>query len=230
VPLLTVGELGDVSAAAREKLPPYRALFAKGQLRWTTVGVITGTCAGSAAYMTAALLPKALTNQGYAVGVSLGITSIIYATSFFGKGFTGWLMEIIGRRWTIFYVMAGALPGFCLMLLSHRAGPYAGVLMIVGGLVIGFTVVSAFPATRVYLSEQFPTALRGRGHLFGEASGRIFAGGLLPFFMAPHTGSPMIFFGTMLLFSAIGAAVPILFGKETVGQIELVTETVPELA
>ena len=31
--------------------------------------------------------------------------------SFFGKGFTGWLMEIIGRRWTIFYVMAGSLPG-----------------------------------------------------------------------------------------------------------------------
>ena len=48
--------------------------------------------------------------------------------------------------------------------------------------------------------------------------------------MAPHTGSPTIFFGTMLLFAAIGAVVPIVWGKETVGQIELVTETVPELA
>jgi MFS family permease len=230
VPPLTVAELGEVHEAARETLPPYWALFAKGQLRWTAVGVITGTCAGSAAYMTAALLPKALTNQGYAVSVSLGITSVIYATSFFGKAFTGWLMEIIGRRWAIFFVMAGALPGFCLMLLSHRTGPYAHVLMTAGGLLVGFTVVSAFPATRMYLSEQFPTALRGRGHIFGESCGKIFAGGLVPFFMAPHTGSPTIFFGTMLLFSALGAAVPILFGKETVGQIELVTETVPELA
>ena len=219
---LTVAELGDVRATARETLPPYRHLFARGQLRWTAVGVITGTCAGSAAYMTAALLPKALTNQGYAVGVSLGITSIIYATSFFGKGFTGWLMEIIGRRWAIFYVMAGGLPGFFLMLLSHTAGPYARALMIAGGLITGFTVVSAFPATRLYLSEQFPTALRGRGHLFGESVSRIFAGGLVPFFMAPHTGSPTIFFGTMLLFAAIGAVVPILFGKETVGQIEVI--------
>ena len=50
------------------------------------------------------------------------------------------------------------------------------------------------------------------------------------FFMAPHTGSPTIFFGTMLLFAEIGAAIPIMFGRETVGQIELVTETVPELA
>ena len=45
--------------------------------------------------------------------------------------------------------------------------------------------------------------------------------------MAPHTGSPTIFFGTMLLFAAIGAVVPIVWGKETVGQIELVTEPFP---
>ena len=222
VPALTVAELGDVHDAARQKLPPYRALFVKGQLRWTVVGVVAGTCAACAAFMTAALLPKALTNQGYAVSVSLGITSVIYATSFFGKAFTGWLMEIIGRRWTIFYVMAGSAPGFCLMLLSQAAGGYAHVLMIVGGLIVGFTVVSAFSATRVYLSEQFPTALRGRGHLFGESCGRIFAGGLVPFFMAPHTGSPTIFFGTMLLFATIGAFVPILWGKETIGQIEVI--------
>jgi MFS transporter, putative metabolite:H+ symporter len=228
---LTVAQLGEVREAAQETLPPYRALFAKGQLRWTVVGVITGTCAGSAAYMTAALLPKALTNQGYAVAVSLGITSVIYLTSFFGKAFTGWLMEIIGRRWAIFFVMAGALPGFCLMLLAHTAGPNAHMLMIAGGLLVGFTVVSAFPATRMYLSEQFPTALRGRGHIFGESCGKILAGGLIPFFMAPHTGSPTIFFGTMMLFAAIGAFVPIVWGKETVGQIEVVAaEAVPEFA
>jgi MFS family permease len=222
VPLLTVAELGDAHETARQKLPSYWQLFAKGQLRWTVVGIVAGTCAACAAFMTAALLPKALTNQGYAVSISLGITSIIYATSFFGKAFTGWLMEIIGRRWTIFYVMAGSVPGYCLMLLSHTAGDYARLLMIAGGLIVGFTVVSAFSATRVYLSEQFPTALRGRGHLFGESCGKLFAGGLVPFFMAPHTGSPAIFFGTMLLFAAIGAVVPIAWGKETVGQIEVI--------
>jgi MFS family permease len=222
VPPLTLAALGDVREAAREKLPPYWALFAKGQLRWTIVGVTTGTCAASAAYMTATLLPKALHDQGYAISVSLGITTIIYATSFFGKAFSGWLMEIIGRRWTIFYVMIGAVPGYSLMLLSHSAGSYARVLMIAGGMVVGFTVVSAFSATRVYLSEQFPTALRGRGHIFGESSGRIVFAGLLPFFMVPHTGSPAIFFGTMLLVSAVGAFIPLLFGKETVGQIEVI--------
>jgi len=38
-PQLTVAELGQVhEAAGRETLPPYWALFAKGQLRWTVVG------------------------------------------------------------------------------------------------------------------------------------------------------------------------------------------------
>jgi len=74
------------------------------------------------------------------------------------------------------------------MLLSHHAGDYAGVMMVAGGLIIGFAVLSAFTATRVYLSEQFPTALRGRGHIFGESFGRLFAGGFAPFLMEPHTG------------------------------------------
>ncbi|HTT79644.1 MAG TPA: MFS transporter [Stellaceae bacterium] len=227
---LTVTELGDVRATARETLPPYWALFAKGQLRWTVVGVIAGTCAGCASFSIATLLPKALTNQGYAVALSLEITSVIYLTSFFGKAFAGWLMEIIGRRWTICFVMAGSLPGFWLMLLAHRAGPYAHAVMIAGGLITGFTVVSAFSATRVYLSEQFPTALRGRGHIFGESIGKIVAGGLVPFFLAPNTGSPAIYFGTLAVVVALGAFVPIVWGKETVGQLEAVAEEVPVLA
>ena len=77
--------------------------------------------------------------------------------------------------------------------------------MVTGGLITGFTVLSAFTATRIYLSEQFPTALRGRGHIFGESFGRLFANGLVPFLVVPHTGSPPIFFGTIILFPAVGS-------------------------
>jgi len=224
VPPLTVAELGDHHAAAREKLPPYWALFAKGQLRWTTVGILSGICAGTAYFLISVLLPKALNDQGFAVSASLGLTSVVYAASFFGKGFTGFLMEIIGRRWTIAYALIGSLPGLALMLLAHRAGVYSGVVMVAGGLIIGFTVLSAFTATRVYLSEQFPTALRGRGHIFGESFGRFFAGGVAPFLMEPHTGSATIFFGTIFVIVGIGAFIPLVFGKETVGQLEVVTE------
>jgi MFS family permease len=230
VPPLAADALGQLRAAVREPLPPYWALFARGQLRWTTVGILSGVCAGTAYFLISVLLPKALNDQGFALSASLGLTSIVYAASFFGKGFTGFLMEIIGRRWTIAYALTGSLPGLVLMLLSHRAGEYAQVLMVAGGLIIGFTVLSAFTATRVYLSEQFPTALRGRGHIFGESFGRLFAGGLAPFLMEPHTGSAPIFFGTIFVVVAIGAFIPLVFGRETVGQLETVTEGVPAAA
>jgi MFS family permease len=162
--------------------------------------------------------------------LGFGLTSLIYLASIPGKAFTGFLAEILGRRWTICYALAGSLPGLCLMLLAHRAGGHATVVMVTGGLITGFTVLSAFTATRIYLSEQFPTALRGRGHIFGESFGRLFANGLVPFLVVPHTGSPTIFFGTIIGVVAVGAFIPILFGKETVGQLESVTESVAAVA
>jgi MFS family permease len=230
VPLLTIAELGDRQEIAREKLPPYWALFARGQLRWTAVGILSGVCAGTAFFLVSGLLPKALVDQGLGVSLGFGLTSLVYFASIPGKGFTGFLMEIIGRRWTIFYALAGSLPGIAMMALAHLTGPYATLVMVAGGLITGFTVLSAFTATRVYLSEQFPTALRGRGHIFGESFARLFAGGLAPFLIEPYTGSPTIFFGTIFVVVAIGALIPVLFGRETVGQLETVTETVPALA
>jgi hypothetical protein len=46
-----------------------------------------------------------------------------------------------------------------------------------------------------YLSEQFPTELRGRGQPFGESTGRLFAGVLAPYLMEPHTGSGQTAYG-----------------------------------
>jgi putative MFS transporter len=230
VPPLTVEALGAAEQTRSEQLPPYWALFARGQLRWTTVGILSGVCAGTAYFLISVLLPKALVDQGAAVSLSFGLTSLVYFASIPGKAFTGFLMEIIGRRWTIFYALAGSLPGLFLMLMAHRAGNYATVVMVTGALITGFTVLSAFTACRVYLSEQFPTALRGRGQPFGESTGRLFAGVLAPFLMEPHTGSAPIFFGTILTVVALGAFIPVLFGRETVGQLEAVTETVPAVA
>jgi MFS transporter, putative metabolite:H+ symporter len=231
VPALTVAALGDHHVEGRrEQLPPYRALFGRRQLRWTAIGISSYVFCGTAFFLISVLLPKALVDQGAAVSSSFGVASLVFAASIPGKGFTGFLMEIIGRRWTIFYAMAGSLPGLVLMLMAHRAGQYATIVMVTGALMTGFTVLSTATAFRVYLSEQFPTALRGRGHVFGESVGRIFSGVTAPFLMAPHTGSPIIFFGTILVMVTIGAFIPLLFGRETVGQLETVTEGMPASA
>ncbi len=223
VPAMTVGQLGPNLTLGREQLPPFMALFRAGQLRWTVVGILCSISASSAYYTCAILLPKALVDQGGAVALSFGLSSVLFMASIPGKLFTGYLMEIIGRRWTMTYSLAGSLPGIALMAGAHAMGELAPVVFIAGALISGFTVLAAFPCTRVYLSEQFPTALRGRGHFFGESTARLMAGVLFPLFMERHTADPLVFFGTLLIVVGIGAFVPLLFGRETVGQLETVT-------
>jgi hypothetical protein len=48
--------------------------------------------------------------------------------------------------------------------------------------------------------------------------------------MVSHTGSPTIFFGTMLIMVAIGACIPFALGRETLGNLETFTEAAPGLA
>ena len=72
--------------------------------------------------------------------------------------------------------------------------------------------------------------MRGGGHFFGEWFGRIFGGVALPFVVVRYTGSATIFFGTMVLVVAAGAFIPVLFGRETLGNLETFTEALPELA
>ena len=229
VPPLSVAALGNAMALGRRPLPGFMALFKPGQLRWTTVGILSGVSAAMAYYTCAILLPKALVDQGGAVALSFGLSSVLFMASIPGKLFTGYLMEVIGRRWTMTYSLAGSLPGITLMAAAHWTGPYAAVVFIAGALITGFTVLSAFPCTRVYLSEQFPTDLRGRGHFFGESTSRMFAGVLFPLFLERYTASPVVFFGTLLVVVTVGACVPLLFGRETIGQLESVTEPI-ELA
>lgn len=228
VPLLTVAGLGTNLTLARRKLPSYWALFQGGQLRWTVIGIWTFGTSVTAYFLISVLLPKALVDQGAAVATSFGISSLAFVATIPGKALNAYLMEILGRRWTILVFLLGAVPGLFLMILAHRTGSYAPYVMSAGALITGFSVLSSFPATRMYLSEQFPTALRGRGNIFGEAFARLFAGVLAPFLMVPHTASPTIFFGTILAAVIAGAFPPLLFGKETVGQVEIIATEVAE--
>jgi len=101
VPTLSLAALGDNLQIKREPLPPYRALWARGQLRWTLVGISSYVFAGTAFFLISVLLPKALVDQGGAVATSFGVATLVFMASIPGKGFTGYLMEIIGRRWII---------------------------------------------------------------------------------------------------------------------------------
>jgi MFS family permease len=219
---LTLSDLGKDTTLTREIMPPFAALLAPGQARRTLVGILCSAAASTAYYCSAILLPKALVDQGAAVGLSFGLSTLLFMATIPGKFFVGFIMELIGRRWTITYCFVGAVPGLLIMAIAHTMGDLAVVAMIAGAIVTGLTVLSSFAAVRIYVAEQFPTALRGRGHVFAESTARIFAGVLMPYILEPHTGEPIIFFGSIVTVVAFGACVPLLFGCETVGQLEAV--------
>jgi MFS family permease len=60
VPPLAAAALGNSLQTAREQLPPYRALFGRGQLRWTAIGISSYIFVGTAFFLISVLLPKAL--------------------------------------------------------------------------------------------------------------------------------------------------------------------------
>jgi MFS family permease len=68
---LAPAALGDNVQTVREELPPYRALFRRGQLRWTAIGISSYIFCGTAFFLISVLLPKALVDQGTAVNVEL---------------------------------------------------------------------------------------------------------------------------------------------------------------
>ena len=128
------------------------------------------------------------------------------------------------------YALAGSLPGLLLMLMAHWAGNYPTAVIVAGAMITGFTW-SGPPSPRCAFTrpQQFPRRCAAGG-TFSASRVRLFAGVLAPFLMEPHTSSPTIFFGTILVVVAIGAFIPLLFGRETVGQLETVTERVPAFA
>ena len=102
-------------------------------------------------------------------------------------------------------------PGLALMAMAHNTGPVRD-----GGDDRGRGHQRLYRAVvlhrgAVYFFEQFPTALRGREHFLGEATGVVLS-----------VQQPS-FFGTIAVVVA-GACNPLAFGKETVGQLELVTK------
>ena len=84
-PPLTPAALGDNVQTVREELPPYRALFGRGQLRWTAIGISSYVFCGTAFFLISVLLPKALVDQGAAVSLSFGVSTLVFTASIPGK-------------------------------------------------------------------------------------------------------------------------------------------------
>src|ERR1700742_180555 len=150
----------------------------RGALLWRTIWLwIVVSCLWSTFYLFSIYLPTMLNSQGMALGSALLTAAVVNAAPIPTHLVGAWLLEKIGRRFTVTIYAGISLVGVVVFALADT---YAAALFG-ASLALGF-MAAAFSFTKLVAAEQYPTRLRGSGTTFTEAVGRGIAGVLVPFF------------------------------------------------
>lgn len=144
-------------------------------------------------------LPSILRAQGHGDYAAFMVTTLMTAVGVLGVLISAWLVEVVGRKWVI--GVSGPLAALALVLFAeHLDLPRSAYAWIAAyGLIIQVTI----PALYAYVSEVYPTPLRGSGFGWASTISRIGAG-----FVPIIFGSllwPLL--GLTLTFVVVGALV-----------------------
>ncbi|MFF7750680.1 MFS transporter [Streptomyces sp. NPDC007971] len=213
------------ATAAREQSPrrgSFTAIFRPasdgdpGLLRTTVFAGLLSTGVQGGYYTLATWVPTYLkTERGLSVVGTGGYLAFLISGAFLGYLTGGHLTDRLGRRPTIW--LFALLSAVC--ILAYTNIPHgADTLLLVLGFPLGFCMSAIFSGFGSYLSELYPTAVRGTGQGFtyntGRAVGAVFP--TLVGFLADSWGV-----GGALVFGAIGygvAALALLGLPETRGK------------
>lgn len=145
-------------------------------------------------------MPAILRNAGYGETAAFMATAGMTGMGLLGVAAAALLVEKVGRKWLLAVsgpVSALALVVFALFL--DREAPLGAQLML---LFFGFMIQVAIPVLYTYVSELYPTELRGSGFGWASTISRVGAG-LVPLIFGsilwPYLGLPMTFAATGLL-------------------------------
>lgn len=213
------------ATAAREQSPrrgSFAAIFRPGRdgepglLRTTVFASLLSTGVQGGYYTLATWVPTYLkTERGLSVVGTGGYLTFLISGAFLGYLTGGHLTDRLGRRRNIW--LFALLSAVC--VLAYANIPHgADTLLLVLGFPLGFCMSAIFSGFGSYLSELYPTAVRGTGQGFtyntGRAVGAVFP--TLVGFLADSWGV-----GGALVFGALGyglAALALLGLPETRGK------------
>ncbi|MGW0822790.1 MFS transporter [Streptomyces sp. NPDC002845] len=219
--------VGDApeAAAAREKSTEkgsFAAIFrpgtatAPGLLRTTVFAVLLSTGVQGGYYTLATWVPTYLkTERGLSVVGTGGYLTFLISGAFIGYLTGGYLTDRLGRRRNIW--LFAVLSAICILAYANIPSG-ANTLVLVLGFPLGFCMSAIFSGFGSFLSELYPTAVRGTGQGFTYNTGRA-VGAVFPTtvgFLADSWGV-----GGALVFGAIGyglAAIALLGLPETRGK------------
>src|SRR5215470_6540306 len=165
----------DVSVAnlAQQKqagtAPKIWEIFHRPIVNVTALATLTAMGAQGGYYAVATWLPTFLkTDRGLTVVGSTGYLSFLIAGAFTGYLVGAWLADRIGRR-TLFLVFSA---GATAVVLAYTQLPIPNEIMLLLGFPLGFFASGYFSGMGPFLTELFPTRLRGSGQGFSYNFGR----------------------------------------------------------
>jgi MFS family permease len=145
---------------------------------WRTTLLASLLCTGmmGAYYAVNFWLPTYLSTERHlSVGGTAGYLLVLITGSFAGYLTAAWLSDVLGRRRCfMLFAAAGAV-----LVLSYMWGTVSDARMLAVGFPLGFFQSGIFSGTGAYLSELYPSRVRGSGQGFSYSAGRA-AGGLFP--------------------------------------------------
>ncbi|MDQ0989726.1 MFS transporter [Streptomyces sp. V3I7] len=189
---------------------------APGLLRTTVFAGLLSTGVQGGYYTLATWVPTYLKSErGLSVVGTGGYLTFLISGAFIGYLTGGYLTDRLGRRRNIW--LFALLSALCILVYANIPSG-ANTLLLVLGFPLGFCMSAIFSGFGSYLSELYPTAVRGTGQGFtyntGRAVGAVFP--TLVGFLADSWGV-----GGALVFGAIGyglAALALLGLPETRGK------------
>ncbi|MFF3349921.1 MFS transporter [Streptomyces sp. NPDC002779] len=207
------------AVAVRENSPhkgSFRAIFQPGMLRTTVFAVLLSTGVQGGYYTLATWVPTYLkTERDLSVVGTGGYLTFLISGAFLGYLTGGHLTDRLGRRRNIW--LFALLSAVCILVYANIPSG-ANTLLLVLGFPLGFCMSAIFSGFGSFLSELYPTAVRGTGQGFTYNTGRA-VGAVFPTtvgFLADSWGV-----GGALVFGAIGyalAALALLGLPETRGK------------
>jgi MFS family permease len=156
-------------AAETGQRPRIWDIFAPGVLGTTVLASLLGTGAQGGYYAVTTWLPTFLrTDRGLTVVGSTGYLAVLILGSFAGYVVGAWLADRIGRRRLFLAFAVGAV----VLVLAYTQLPISNEVMWLLGFPLGFFASGYFSGMGPFLTELFPTRLRGSGQGFAYNFGR----------------------------------------------------------
>ena len=169
VPEPAIHARAAAQATAAHKPPAIWEIFSPGILRITIFAGILGTGAQGGYYAVTAWLPTFLrVDRGLSVINSTGYLLVLIAGATSGYLAGAWLSDRIGRRrlFILFAICAA------LLVILYTQLHFSNDVMLVLGFPLGFFASGYLSGLGPFLTELYPTRLRGSGQGFAYNVGR----------------------------------------------------------